>query len=191
MDWVSSVKFASTRAAWGPVLRMKPKTFGFPVAVTSVSDRRKAGVWVRTRIPEGQRDALSSLGDGPVCFVLERQGLAESAVLDQECRRAGRPLPSQGIHVPGLREGSAVSLARVVRDMAHRGIEKTYSPTEARLYEQARGMLGGRGLEHGLIGPGLGVVGQESVEEALRVGLVEVVFLRRPVVVTLRRLDRQ
>jgi CarD family transcriptional regulator len=42
-----------------------------------------------------------------------------------------------------LREGDAVSLAEVVRDMAHRSIEKTYSPTEARLYDQARNMLGG------------------------------------------------
>jgi len=42
-----------------------------------------------------------------------------------------------------LREGSAESLARVVRDMAHRGQLKTYSPTEARLYEQARSMLAG------------------------------------------------
>jgi CarD family transcriptional regulator len=42
-----------------------------------------------------------------------------------------------------LREGSAESLATVVRDMAHRGRAKTYSPTEARVYDQARGMLGG------------------------------------------------
>jgi CarD family transcriptional regulator len=42
-----------------------------------------------------------------------------------------------------LREGDAASLARVVRDMAHRSREKTYSPTEARLYDQARTMLAG------------------------------------------------
>jgi CarD family transcriptional regulator len=42
-----------------------------------------------------------------------------------------------------LREGSAESLATVVRDMAHRSHSKMYSPTEARLYEQARTMLGG------------------------------------------------
>jgi len=42
-----------------------------------------------------------------------------------------------------LREGDAESLAKVVRDMAARSHAKTYSPTEARLYDQARGMLSG------------------------------------------------
>lgn len=42
-----------------------------------------------------------------------------------------------------LREGDAENLAAVVRDMAHRSLTKTYSPTEARLYEQARSMLAG------------------------------------------------
>ena len=42
-----------------------------------------------------------------------------------------------------LREGDAESLAFVVRDMAARSRKKTYSPTEARLFEQARTMLSG------------------------------------------------
>jgi CarD family transcriptional regulator len=42
-----------------------------------------------------------------------------------------------------MREGTAESLARVVRDMAGRGHGRSYSPTEARLYDQARVMLGG------------------------------------------------
>jgi len=42
-----------------------------------------------------------------------------------------------------IREGNTVSLACVVRDMAARGREKPYSPTEARLFEQARNMLCG------------------------------------------------
>ncbi len=42
-----------------------------------------------------------------------------------------------------LREGDATSLAYVVRDMAARSRKKTYSPTEARLFEQARSMLSG------------------------------------------------
>lgn len=42
-----------------------------------------------------------------------------------------------------LREGDAESLADVVRDMAYRSLEKTYSPTEARLFEQAKTMLAG------------------------------------------------
>ncbi len=42
-----------------------------------------------------------------------------------------------------LKEGDIDSLTGVVRDMAVRAIIKTYSPTEARLYEQARSMLSG------------------------------------------------
>lgn len=41
-----------------------------------------------------------------------------------------------------MREGTAEALARIVRDMAFRGRDRTYSPTEQRLYEQARNMLG-------------------------------------------------
>lgn len=42
-----------------------------------------------------------------------------------------------------LKEGDPESLAKVVRDMAARSREKQYSPTEARLYDQARNMLSG------------------------------------------------
>lgn len=41
-----------------------------------------------------------------------------------------------------LKLGTAEALARIVRDMAHRGRDRTYSPTEQRLYDQARNMLG-------------------------------------------------
>jgi CarD family transcriptional regulator len=49
----------------------------------------------------------------------------------------------QALLTDRLRTGEAEELAAVVRDMAHRSQKKTYSPTEARLYEQARGMLAG------------------------------------------------
>ena len=42
-----------------------------------------------------------------------------------------------------MKEGDAAALAAVVRDMAARSRVKTYSPTESRLYEQARTMLSG------------------------------------------------
>jgi CarD family transcriptional regulator len=42
-----------------------------------------------------------------------------------------------------LKEGDIEALTSVVRDMAARAKIKTYSPTEARLYEQARSMLSG------------------------------------------------
>ncbi|MGD1976765.1 MAG: glycerol-3-phosphate 1-O-acyltransferase PlsB, partial [Gammaproteobacteria bacterium] len=74
--------------------------------------RRILFIWVRTRVPEAQDDILASLGDEPVCFALERQGLAETAVLDQVCLRAGREAPSKGIRVPGLREKGATIFLR-------------------------------------------------------------------------------
>jgi CarD family transcriptional regulator len=68
-----------------------------------------------------------------------------------------QPLPddfkARQAYVSGrIREGQAEILAEVVRDMAQRSLEKTYSPTEARLYDQARSMLAGelalaRGIE--------------------------------------------
>ncbi len=63
----------------------------------------------------------------------------------------------QALLTERLREGDLMSLAGVVRDMAARSQEKTYSPTEARLYEQARTMLGGE----------LALVLSTEVEEAL------------------------
>ena len=42
-----------------------------------------------------------------------------------------------------LREGTALAVAAVVRDMAWRMHDKPHSPTEARLYQQARNLLGG------------------------------------------------
>ena len=56
-----------------------------------------------------------------------------------------------------LKEGDALILASVVRDMAARSLEKTYSPTEARLFEQARSMLSGE----------LALVRDTELEEAL------------------------
>jgi CarD family transcriptional regulator len=68
-----------------------------------------------------------------------------------------QPLPDdfklRQAYVSGrIREGQAEVLAEVVRDMAQRSLEKTYSPTEARLYDQAKSMLAGelalaRGIE--------------------------------------------
>jgi len=74
--------------------------------------RRVLFLWVRTHVPEDQEEVLGTLGEGPVCFVLERQGTAEAAVLDQECISAGRVPPSRGIYVPGLRESRATVFLR-------------------------------------------------------------------------------
>jgi len=74
--------------------------------------RRILFIWVRTRTPEDQKELLQALGDDPVCFALERQGLTEAAVLDHVCLRAGRDAPSRGLRLPGLRESSATVFLR-------------------------------------------------------------------------------
>jgi len=70
--------------------------------------RRVMFLWVRTRIPEDQRSILESLPPGPVCFVLERPGLSDAAVLDHELRQSGRKPASEGIEAGQIRESSAL-----------------------------------------------------------------------------------
>lgn len=74
--------------------------------------RRVLFLLVKTRVLQDEEQLLQSLGDGPICFVLERSGLAESAVLDQECLRAGLKPASRGIQAPGLKESRATVFLR-------------------------------------------------------------------------------
>jgi glycerol-3-phosphate O-acyltransferase len=77
--------------------------------------RRILFVWVKTRVLEDQRAMLASLGDGPVFFVLERPGVSEAAVVDQECLRAGRRPASDPVDAPGIRESRATMFLRPSR----------------------------------------------------------------------------
>lgn len=70
--------------------------------------RRLMFLWVRTRIPEDQRSILESLPPGPVCFVLERPGLSDAAVLDHELLQSGREPASEGIVAGQISEASAL-----------------------------------------------------------------------------------
>jgi glycerol-3-phosphate O-acyltransferase len=74
--------------------------------------RRLLFLWVRSRVPPDQRERLEGLPDSPTCYVLERPGLAEAAVLDQELIRSGRTPASRGIAQPGLTERRAVVYLR-------------------------------------------------------------------------------
>jgi CarD family transcriptional regulator len=47
----------------------------------------------------------------------------------------------QAILLDRLKDGDYLTVAEVVRDMAARSLEKSYSPTETRLYDRARSML--------------------------------------------------
>jgi glycerol-3-phosphate O-acyltransferase len=73
--------------------------------------RRLMFLWVRTRVITAPGFDAERLGEA-VCFVLERPGLTDEAVLDQECLEAGRTPPSAGLHVAGLAESSAIVTLR-------------------------------------------------------------------------------
>ncbi len=74
--------------------------------------RKLLFLWVRTRTLDGQRERVKALADKPVCYVLEHAGMADLAVLDQECLRAGLPRPGAAMGGEGLREWRAVAYLR-------------------------------------------------------------------------------
>jgi glycerol-3-phosphate O-acyltransferase len=59
--------------------------------------RKLLFLWVRTRTIDAQVERLTALAGKPVCYVLERPGIADLAVLEQECLRKGMPRPSAGL----------------------------------------------------------------------------------------------
>ena len=74
--------------------------------------RKLMFLWVRTRTLEAQLKRVASFSEQPVCYVLERPGLADLAVLEQECLRHDLPRPSTGLSTEGLREWRAVAYLR-------------------------------------------------------------------------------
>jgi glycerol-3-phosphate O-acyltransferase len=74
--------------------------------------RKLLFLWVRTRTLDSQLTRLMTLAGAPICYVIERPGLADMAVLEQECMRHGLPRPSAGLTAPGLREWRAVAYLR-------------------------------------------------------------------------------
>ena len=77
--------------------------------------RKLLFLWVRTRVLENQLERVLAVAGGPVCFVLDRPGLADIAVLEQECLRHGLPRPSAGIDAGGQREWRAIAYLRQKR----------------------------------------------------------------------------
>jgi glycerol-3-phosphate O-acyltransferase len=74
--------------------------------------RKLLFLWVRTRTLEGQLQRLSAFAGMPVCYVLEQPGMADLAVLEQECMRHGLPRPGAGLALDGVREWRAVAYLR-------------------------------------------------------------------------------
>lgn len=77
--------------------------------------RKLLFLWVRTRTLEAQLQRLAALGGQPVCYVLEHPGMADLAVLEQECIRRGLPRPGAGMMLSGQREWRAVAYLRRAR----------------------------------------------------------------------------
>ena len=74
--------------------------------------RKLLFLWVRTRTLDPQLERVSSLAGTPVCYVLEHPGMADMAVLEQECIRHGLPRPTAGLSHGELREWRAVAYLR-------------------------------------------------------------------------------
>ncbi len=70
--------------------------------------RRTMFLWVRTRVPKEELEAMQAIPPGPVCYVLEKPGLADAAVLDHELLQLGRDPASRGIATGGLHESQAL-----------------------------------------------------------------------------------
>ncbi len=83
--------------------------------LTLLAIRKILFLWVRTNLLEGQAERVKALEGKPVCYVLERPGLADLAVVEQECLKAGLPVPSAGMTVGGQREWRAVAYLRHTR----------------------------------------------------------------------------
>jgi len=74
--------------------------------------RKLLFLWVRTRTLGPQLERLAAMNGHPICYVLEHPGMADVAVLEQECIRNGLPRPSAGLSQDGLKEWRAVAYLR-------------------------------------------------------------------------------
>jgi glycerol-3-phosphate O-acyltransferase len=91
--------------------------------------RRIMFPWVRFRVISAPQNDVNEL-TGPVCYVMERSGVADAAVLEQECIQAGRRAPSEGIQVPGIGESNAMIY---VRRFGRRLLSRNRPPDLSRL----------------------------------------------------------
>ena len=91
--------------------------------------RRVMFPWVRfTVIKASQQDSEELTG--PVCYVMERSGVADAAVLEQVCILAGRSPASEGIQVTGITESNAIVY---VRRFGRRLLSRNRPPDLSRL----------------------------------------------------------
>jgi glycerol-3-phosphate O-acyltransferase len=99
--------------------------------------RKLLFLWVRTRTLDAQLNRLAALSGQPICYVLEHPGMADLAVLEQECIRNQLPRPGAGLAIDGMREWRAIAYLRRAPGR-HRGGPRS------RLERLAEGVQSGR-----------------------------------------------
>ncbi|HEX7719539.1 MAG TPA: hypothetical protein VF389_07025, partial [Woeseiaceae bacterium] len=71
------------------------------------------GTWARPTVQPTDPAELLARCNGPVCYVLETGGLADTLALERVCKRYGLPSPSATLNFVNVREPSLVVLRRL------------------------------------------------------------------------------
>jgi glycerol-3-phosphate O-acyltransferase len=71
------------------------------------------GTWTRPTVQPDDPAELLAHSTGPVCFVLETGGLADTLALERACEKYGLPSPSQALKFGNAREPSLIVLRRM------------------------------------------------------------------------------
>ena len=71
------------------------------------------GTWARPTVQPDDPAELLAHSAGPVCYVLETGGLADTLALERACEKHGLPAPSQALKFANVREPSLVVLRRM------------------------------------------------------------------------------
>lgn len=71
------------------------------------------GTWARPTVQPDDPAELLARGAGPVCYVLETGGLADTLALEYACEKHGLPSPSQTFRYAGTREPGLIVLRRM------------------------------------------------------------------------------
>jgi glycerol-3-phosphate O-acyltransferase len=71
------------------------------------------GTWARPTVQPDDPAELLARCDGPVCYVLESGGLADTLTLERVCAKHGLPSPSDILHFADVREPRLIVLRRM------------------------------------------------------------------------------
>ncbi len=105
------------------------------------------GIWVRPTVHPDDPAGMLGRCSGPVCYVLETGGLADTLALERVCERLGLPSPSAPLAVGELREPSLV----VLRRMEGFFLRRKRATTSMRLKRLVEAALENRGSELQLV----------------------------------------